>query len=78
MELHSLKTKNKMETSFTMGLGHFDETCQSIIKQSTQQKGRKMYKMEGPKSPHMSNPPKTKGKSLGEWEQIKYLNLAQL
>jgi hypothetical protein len=35
------------------------KTCQSSIKQSTgQQKGRKRYKMEGPKSWQTKKPPK--------------------
>jgi hypothetical protein len=34
------------------------KTCQSSRKQSIQQRGRKRYKMEGPKSWQMKNPPK--------------------
>jgi hypothetical protein len=34
------------------------KSCQSSIKQSIQQRGRKRYKMEGPKSWQMKNTPK--------------------
>jgi hypothetical protein len=51
------------------------KTCQSSIKQITQQKGEGgwgegKYKMEGPKSWQTENPPKRVDRSREELEQI--------
>ncbi len=51
------------------------KTGQSPIKQITKQRGRKKYKMEGPKSWQTKNPPKRVDGSQEELEQIKYLNM---
>jgi hypothetical protein len=57
--------------------------CQASIKQSTQQGGREMYKMEGPKSRQKEETTNegglqeeiiNEGGSQGEHEQIKYSN----
>ncbi len=53
------------------------KTYQTSIKQSTQKRVRKRYKMEGPKS-KQKRKTTNKGGSQGEHEQIKYSNPSPL